>query len=251
MRVTRFDAQKPVQRGRLDTNTVARLDGIESFDALLTELDTLRAEHGPARIVCTLDDVNQCAYTSMHASEDERLWFDADENADPRLMDDARVASVAAALDDATLRVKWDALAGVRLPDAADVAGLVEINRDPGAVLDDVVLVQRVPVDRDDLVLAGIPNGYFTCDWDTFQNHAVVLRLAAHGYRHFGIGSALLGFDRETTPSADEARAVVADLVHLYGTPETTAWPDLAALLPSRRTLLLGYTEDFAEQVLS
>jgi hypothetical protein len=250
MRVTRLEPSEPVRRGRLDTNTVARLDQIESFSALLAELDGQRATHGPARIVCTLDDVNQCAYTSGHASEDERLWFDEGDDGG-RLVDDARVARIAAALDDPGLRVKWDALAGVRLPDAADVAGLVEINRDPGRVLDDVVLVQRVPVDRDDLVLAGIPNGYFTCDWDTFQNHAVVLRMAAHGYRHIGIGSALLGFDRETTLSADETRAVVADLVHLYGTPDVTAWADLAALLAGQRTLMLGYTEDFAEQVLS
>lgn len=89
------------------------------------------------------------------------------------------------------------------------------------------------------------PDGYFTADWTVFQNHAIVRRLAAHGYRHVGIGASLLGFDRAATPSEDEARAVVADLKHLYGAPG--AWAQLAALLPERPYLLLGYTEDFPD----
>ncbi|MFJ1758895.1 hypothetical protein ACIOD2_01180 [Amycolatopsis sp. NPDC088138] len=254
MRVTRYEPAEKVQRGRLDSNTVARLDEVATFTELLEILADLRIEHGPARILCTLDDVNQCAYTSGHASEDDRLWFDdgdpdEDDPAARRRADDARAAHVAAALDDRGSRVEWDDLPGERLGGEADVAALVAVNRNPDGLLDDVVLVQRVPVSRDDLAVAAIPNGYFTSDWNVFQNHAIIRRMAEHGYRHIGIGASLLGFDRAAAPSAEDANAVVADLKHLYGAPGAAGWTELATLLPRRGLLLLGYTENFPDMI--
>lgn len=66
MRVTRYEPSDEAGRGRLDTNTVARLDDVGTFAELLRVLAELRDEHSPARILCTLDDVGQCAYTSSH-----------------------------------------------------------------------------------------------------------------------------------------------------------------------------------------
>ena len=254
MRVTRYEPSEVVRRGRLNTNTVARLDDVATFAELLGVLGELRAEHGPARLLCTLDDVSQCAYTSGHAALDDRLWLDDgdpgdEDHAARRRADDARTAHIAAALDDPGPRVTWDELPGERLGGEADVAALVGVNRNPDAVLDDVVLVQRVPVSRDDLALAAIPNGYFTADWNVFQNHAIIRRMATHGYRPLGIGASLLGFDRAAAPSADEALAVVADLKHLYGAPGATGWAELTALLPRRPLLLLGYTENFPDLI--
>jgi hypothetical protein len=229
-----------------------RLDEVGTFAELLGVLGELRAEHSPARILCTLDDAGQCRYTSGHAAEDDRLWFDDAEDEDPaaqRRAADARAAHVAAALDDPGSRVAWEELPGERLGGEADVAALVEVNRNPDGFLDDVVLVQRVPVPRDDLAIAGIPNGYFTADWNVFQNHAIIRRLAAHGYRHVGIGASLLGFDRAATPSAAGTRAVIADLKHLFGGSAAAGWDQLAAVLPERRSLFLGYTENFAELI--
>ncbi|MFF4597508.1 hypothetical protein [Amycolatopsis sp. NPDC001319] len=250
MRVTRYDAAQEVRRGRVDTNTVARLDEVGGFAEVLDVLGQLRGEDATARVLCTLDDVDQCLYTSLHATEDERLWFDDGEDEDPavrRKVDDARAAHVAAALE--ASRVAWEELPGQRMGGEVDVAALVAVNRAPDGFLDDVVLVQRVPVARDDLAIAGIPNGYFTSDWSVFQNHAIVRRMAAHGYRHFGIGASLLGFDRAVAPSIEEATAVVADLTHLYGAPGVAAWDELAGLLPEQRLLLLGYTENFPDLV--
>ncbi|MEV4603438.1 hypothetical protein AB0K15_39400 [Amycolatopsis sp. NPDC049253] len=250
MRVTRYDAVQEVRRGRVDTNTVARLDEVGGFAEVLDALGRLRGEDPTARVLCTLDDVDQCLYTNLHATEDDRLWYDDGGDEDParrRKVDDARVEHVAAVLEDPASRVEWAELPGQRTGGEADVAALVAVNRAPDGFLDDVVLVQRVPVARDDLAIAGIPNGYFTSDWNVSQNHAIVRRMAAHGYRHFGIGASLLGFDRDAAPSPEEARAVVADLTHLYGAPGVTAWDELAGLLPGRRLLLLGYTENFPD----
>ncbi|UOX90706.1 hypothetical protein MUY14_08795 [Amycolatopsis sp. FBCC-B4732] len=252
MRVMRYEPSDDVGRARLNTNTVARLDDVGTFTELLGVLARIRAEHRPARILCTLDDVSQCAYTSGHATEDDRLWFDDGDidHDDPiarRRADDGRAARIAAALDDPGQQFPWQKLPGDRLGGEADVAALVEVNRNPDGFLDDVVLIQRVPVARDDLAIAGIPNGYFTSDWDVFQNHTIIRRMAAHGYRLLGIGASLLGFDRPAPPAADKAEAVVADLQHLYGAPSTESWAELAALLPQRQLLFLGYTENFPD----
>ncbi|MGK8486376.1 hypothetical protein [Nocardia asiatica] len=252
MRVTRFQIPGTIVRGRLDTNTVARLEGVESFSELVAVLDELRRAHDPARILCTLDDVDQCLYTSMHAAEDDRIRFedDGDDADDPvarHRIDNARTAHIAAALEDRAHHIPWNALGGTRIGGAREVAALVEVNRSPDRALDDVVLVQRVPVADDDLAIAGIPNGYFTGDWDVFQNHTVVRRMATHGYRHIGIGAALLAFDRPTAPTTHQARAVVADLVHLYGASDATGWPELATLISEQRLLVIGYTECFVD----
>lgn len=128
-------------------------------------------------------------------------------------------------------------------------------NRDPDGVLDTAVFVQRLPVARDDLALAGIPNGYFDGDLDVAANHAVIRRLQdAHGYRFAGIGADWLGFVRAAAPTPEQARAVVTDLRHVYsgGTPgdvPEAAWATLAEVITARPTLLVAYTEGFAERV--
>ncbi|MFE6857350.1 hypothetical protein [Nocardia sp. NPDC057668] len=252
MRMTTYDTLDPVTRARWDTNTVARFDEVDSLTDLVAAVDALRAAHAPARLLCTLDDVNQCMYTSMHAGLDERLTVDAgevDENdvAAAHHADNRRAARIAEVLDDVRSRVEWDALTAAPHGAELDVEALVEVNTRPDDMIDDVVLVQRVPVGRDDLALAGIPNGYFQGDRDTFENHAVVRRLARHGYRHFGTGAALLGFDRPVPPTPAEIPPLITDLIHLFGAPDSPHWQVLAELLSNRRTLLIGYTEDFSE----
>ena len=135
-----------------------------------------------------------------------------------------------------------------------DIDSLVSVNADPDALLDEVVYIQRLPVPADDLMIAGQPNGYFSCDWDTFQNHAVIRHLAAQwSYRFFGMGAAWMGFVRQAPLSSDEAPRLVDELRALYGSGQGSevlqhpAWQTLVQLLQTRRTLLLGYTENMGE----
>ncbi|MFD3703201.1 hypothetical protein ACFWUP_08660 [Nocardia sp. NPDC058658] len=101
MQITLFESGEPVGRNRLDSNSVARLDEAGGFTDRFDALEALSATYPGAELLCTLDDLDQCAYTSMHATG--------------RLEDDHNLA-----------------------------------------------------VDRDDLAIAGIPNGYFTVDWNIF-----------------------------------------------------------------------------------
>jgi len=120
----------------------------------------------------------------------------------------------------------------------------------PDLIVDEAVCVQQVPVDRDDLLIAALPNGYFSADWDIFQNHALIRHLQErYDYRLFGLGASWLGFQRDSAPSPAEANALVADLQRVYAAGTHDIWSQLAATLATRTTLLLGYTEDFSEQL--
>ena len=251
---------KPVFK-TVNTFSHLRLSEVTSLAEVLACLDDLHRRKPAERFLCTLDDLGQCCYTSMHASEDARLQpddtdvdVDFDDPASLHAHEARQLAHVQAQLDAPALRVDWRDLADARQSSQEDVDALVAMNRDPDRVLahDDVVYVQRVPVLRNDLLIAGLPNGYFSADWNVFQNHALVRHLeAAHGYRFFGIGASWLGFVRTQAPDADAARRLVEDLALVYRSDDaaaaSAAWNDLASLLAGCRTLLLGYTENFSE----
>ena len=154
-------------------------------------------------------------------------------------------------LNDPESMVEWDELSGTLVTVESDIDALVELNCNPGLLLGDVHVVQNVPVDGDSSLLAGIPNGYFEGDWTPFQNLAVTRRLVErHGYVPMGIGASTLGFVSTVDyPEQRDISALIEDLQHLYGHPESSAWQELAQILGASSTLILGYSEDFAELV--
>lgn len=260
MQIATADFRENPASRRIDTFSHLRLSEVATLAEVLACLDDLRRREPTQRFLCTLDDLGQCCYTSMHACEDARLDpDDAEMNVDDddpvalHAHEARHLAHVQAQLDVPALRQDWRALAEAQMSSQADVEALVAMNRDPDQVLahDDVVYVQRVPVPRDDLLIAGLPNGYFTSDWDVFQNHSLLCHLdSVHGYRFVGIGASWLGFVRTQAPDAAAARRLVDDLALIYPSDDEAAaadaWDALASLLTERATLLLGYTENFA-----
>jgi hypothetical protein len=66
----------------------------------------------------------------------------------------------------------------------------------------------------------------------------------------WGIGASTLGFvNTFDHPGQRDIPALIADLQHLYGHPELSAWQELAQILGASSTLILGYADDFAELV--
>lgn len=160
------------------------------------------------------------------------------------------LAHVIAQLEHSSHRLEWSALAGTLLCNDADIEALVTANATPDLIVDEVVCVQQVPVDRDDLLIAALPNGYFSADWNIFQNHALIRHLQKHyDYHLFGLGASWLGFQRDSAPLPAEASALVADLQHVFAAGSDDTWSQLATTLSTRTTLLLGYTEDFSKQL--
>ncbi len=254
MKINSISLDKAVSDGPIDAFSHLLLGDSPSLAEVLEYLASLRTADPRYRYLCTLDDAGQCRYTSMHASDDARIALYEDE--DPATPEDAlaarerSLAHVIAQLEHSSHRLEWSALAGTLMCNDADIKALVAANATPDLIVDDVVCVQQVPVDRDDLLIAALPNGYFSADWDSFQNHALIRHLQErYDYRLFGLGASWLGFQRDRAPSPAEANALVVDLQRVYAAGTDDTWSQLATTLATRTTLLLGYTEGFSEQL--
>lgn len=259
MKTGRFDGEQAEYRQGNFGFAHEWLQEFKTLDEVLERLDALRAADPAHRYLCTLDDVSQCSYTSGHASQDERLYLDSPDDMDwedPAQEQALTLASLqhrVAQLQRPELVQDWAQVCGTLLLAAEDVDALLLANGSPEVLLDEVVYVQRLPVPDDELMIAGQPNGYFSADWDSFQNHAVIRHLAAqYGYRFFGMGAAWMGFVRASLPNAVLIDRLIEDLRMLYGqgqdeVREHAGWAQLASVLLSRRTLMLGYAEGLAE----
>ena len=237
------------------------LEDFSGLDEILVHLNHLAATNPDHRYLCTLDDVSQCSYTCGHAGQDDRLYLDSPDDMDwddpeqERAWEQASLQHRLAQLNKPEVAQSWEQVCGSLCTMADDVLALLQANRAPDLLLDDVVYVQRIPVSSDDLKIAAQPNGYFSADWDTFQNHAIIRHLATqYGYRFFGMGASWMGFVHPEPPNADQAARLVADLQQLYGRGRSevlahAGWAELQQLLQGQRLLMLGYVENMAESL--
>ena len=234
------------------------IEEVGSLTALLAHVEALRAADPAHRYLCTLDDIQQGSYTSGHASQDDRLYLaspldmDWDDPAQEAAWDIQALQHRARQLRQAPQR--WAEVCGSLAVSASDIDALLAANRAPDLLLDDVVYIQRLPLAEGDPLMAGQPNGYFSADWDSFQNHAIHQHLAEqHGYQLLAMGAAWMALARVQPPGAAQAQALVADLRALYAQGNEAllahaGWQALPALLQMQRTLVLGYTEDMADR---
>lgn len=241
-------------RRGLDSFSVALITEAASFGVLIDAFRSVEAGHGEnVRCFLTLDDVGQCLYTSGHARNRTGLsegveYPDDDSPAAGADYDTALFRAAAAMLGETSRTRSWDAVCGSLAVDPADLNALVELNRSPELVLDEVHVVQCLPSTHDGDLLANLPNGYFESDWDPFACHTIIGRLCTrHGFRLLGIGASTLGFIRTSPLDPTGLEALMADLRSLYGHPDASAWRDLNSTLAGSLHLLLGYTEDFAD----
>lgn len=238
-------------RELITTFVRAGFTGVTGADDLLALARAERLRHPEVRILLTLDDLAQCHYTSMHALEDDLLYveepdgIDIDDPEQVHAWEGAQLRHLAAQLRRPDLHPAWAELED-RDAGPAGVRALIAANADVTTILDDQVQALHLPVERDDEVIAGLPNGYFGEDWDVFANHTVSTHLAQRfGYRHLGIGASWLAFERDGGLSAEQAADLAAELTPVYG--DHPGWAEFAETMTGRELLLLGYTGNFAD----
>lgn len=90
MKITSIPLDKAVVDGPIDAFSHALLGDSPTLDEVLEYLASRHAADPRYRYLCTLDDVGQCRYTSMHASDDARIALYEDE--DPETPEDALAA---------------------------------------------------------------------------------------------------------------------------------------------------------------
>ena len=236
------------------------IEEVGSLAALLAHVEALRAGDLAHRYMCTLDDIQQGSYTSGHASQDDRLYLasppdmDWDDPAQEAAWDLQALQHRARQLREAQGPQRWAEACGSLALSGSDIDALLAANRSPDLLLDDVVYIQRLPLAIDDPLIAGQPNGYFSADWDSFQNHAIHQRLAQqHGYQLYAMGAAWMALARPQPPDAAQAQALVEDLRALYASGDEAllahpGWQALPAVLQTQRILVMGYTDDMADR---
>lgn len=239
-------------------------ENIPDFATLRALHAKLQAAQPGTRVLASLDDPHQAAYTSHHATDTHDL--DRTEGHDlsalgPECFEDGdhcgylttpaefpiRLANLRAlseplSLADARGVLFWQGGAMDR-PSTPDA-----VVRDPDAALGiervREVHFQFVPVTAAADALAAFPNGYFSSDLDPLQNHALARHLEAeHGLALMGVGASYLGFVRPCPLSAAEAAVLADDLVSLHAEAPDDAAALLAAALVGKDWLLLRYSE--------
>lgn len=239
-------------------------ENVPDFAALLALRTRLAKAHPNLRVLTTLDDPDQAAYTSGHGimkhglddTEGHELsalgpeCFDDGEHCGflttpaefPIRLANLKAHAAGTSFDDACGMLYWEGGAedGPIFPDT--------VMFEPDAALwrgnKNEAFVQFVPVDAASDALAAFPNGYFTCDLTPLQNYAVARHLEEyHGMALFGVGASYLGFVRDAVLAADEAGALAADLVKLYQEAPEDAASRLADALTGKDWLLLRYSE--------
>ncbi|WP_343449474.1 hypothetical protein [Micromonospora oryzae] len=95
MKVRLVDHAAPGPYRPVDSLSYARLSEIGSLDEVLAFVGGLHAADPGVRFLCTLDDLNQCCYTSVHAAEDDRIHtpYGQIDFDDPRAVHAHRLAS--------------------------------------------------------------------------------------------------------------------------------------------------------------
>lgn len=250
--ITGFDDEPPqLFTALLCDGFVVR--NVPDFAAWIALLRTFQRDHPDVRVLGTLDNVDQSAYTSGHAIEKHELdriegLAEPDEDRGYLLRRDQFPIRHANLLTRA-YGVTFASLAGL-LPwsTPGDANDPITINADPEAALgwrhEKQFLAQLVPVATAAETVAAWPNGYFVSDLTPMQN----LALAQHLETEFGLklcamGAGRLAFVSDTPLDAGTAAQAAADIVSLYADAPSDAADRLAAWLGTHDTLLVRYTE--------
>jgi hypothetical protein len=236
--------------------------GVTSLPGLVAILRDLQAQSPACRILATLDDPRQAAYTSGHTIGSHNL--DRIDRHDlsalpPEAFENGahvgylstpaefpiRLANLLEQVKSTSLKESCGLLAWAQ---ADSDNGLITANTDPDAamslVTDGLSFIQRVPVARAADALAAFPNGYFTCDLNPMQTHALACYLEeAHGLSLFGVGASWLGFWRDTPIDAPQAQALAKALTRFYAETPTEAAAAFATMMTGRDVLIVRYTE--------
>lgn len=226
---------------------------VPDFTAWIALLRTLQRDYPDVRVLGSLDDVHQSAYTSGHAIETHDLdriegLAEPDEDRGYLLRRDQFPIRHVNLLTRAR-GVAFASLAGL-LPwsTPGDANDPITINADPEAALgwrhEKLFLAQLVPVTTAAETVAAWPNGYFVSDLTPMQNLALAQHLETEfGLKLCAIGAGRLAFVSDTPLDAAAAAEAAADIVSLYADAPSDAADRLAAWLAAHDTLLIRYTE--------
>lgn len=167
----------------------------ENISALLSFYEELKRNYLGQAILFSLDDFDQASYTSLHATitHDEFVFEDTDhEN-----FEFLQANKIKKALNHADYPI--DRLFNKLFYSTDDIQKLTEINDDPIQFLDHEINAMHFESFDEVDKMAFLPNGYFSCDLNIYENYLFIKKMNEYGWEFFGFGASLLGFIKRDT----------------------------------------------------
>ncbi len=229
---------------------------IQTWEELLNSYLALKEELQPKKVFLVLENNHQAEYTSMHAVQDDRLYFDIHEYLhnidvnDPKWEQTYQNVCIPKQLQHYIQQLNhidnqhsFDGLTEkMQCYDEDDLQVILSFNRDPLTVMDKDITVKIANVETDSLKLAMMPNGYFSCDFNPFENFAIIQRMQQYGFEFMGLGAALIGLIKRADFQDEKIEDLMRDLALIY--PLTASHQtELKVLVLKNNYLILPYSE--------
>lgn len=238
-------------------NHYADIVEIQSWAELLECYRSLKQEVYPKKVFLVLDDRAQAEYTSMHAQLGEQLYFDDRQyfegiedigSRDSLLIESNIVTPLlfqhhVQQLSHLDHQRSFESLAGkMQHYDESDLEALVYFNQHLLISTHTEIMVKVAVVETEALKLAIMPNGYFSCDFDPFENYALIQKMQYYGFEFIGLGAALLGWIKTADFKAEKVEDLIQDLALIYPL-DASHQQQLKALILKHDYLILPYSE--------
>ncbi|NNP67692.1 hypothetical protein [Acinetobacter sp. Ac_5812] len=237
-------------------NHYADIVKIQSWAELLECYLALKQDVYPKKVFLVLDDAAQAKYTSMHAVEDDRLYVDFSDDLNgievgepsweqsyQNVCVPKQLQHYLQQLNDPVQQQRFESLAEkMQHYDENDLEALLYFNQHLLISLDSVIEVKVADITTEALKLAMLPNGYFSCDFDPFENYALIQKIQHYGFEFIGLGAALLGWIKTVEFKADKIDDLVQDLALIYPLGSIHQ-QQLKALILKNDYLILPYSE--------
>lgn len=234
----------------------ANIVEIQAWNELVECYLSIKQQVSPKKVFLVLDYAPQAEYTSMHAVEDERLYLDIYQYLDHIDVNDPKYEQIyqniclpkelhhyIRQLSGVENQQTFESLVGkMQHYDREDLQTLLYLNQNPLAAMDKEIIVKVAEVETESLKLAMMPNGYFSCDFDPFENFAIIQRMQQYGFEFIGLGAVLLGWIKTSAFKDENIHDLIKDLTLLYHLDLVTQ-DQIKALILKNDYLILSYSE--------
>ncbi|NIE97402.1 hypothetical protein F3J02_13095 [Acinetobacter sp. Tr-809] len=238
-------------------NHYADIVEIQSWAELLESYLALKQDVKPKKVFLVLDDRSQAEYTSMHAQLGDQLYFDDSQYfagiedigsresqlIESNIVTPLRLQHYVQQLSHLDHQRSFASLAEkMQHYDQSDLEALIYFNQNLLISSNTEIMVKVAAVETEALKLAMLPNGYFSCDFDPFENFAIIQQIQHYGFEFIGLGASLLGWIKTPDFKADKIEDLIQDLALIYPL-DSIHQEKMKALILENNYLILPYSE--------
>ncbi len=227
----------------------ATVHEVKSWQALLDLYFQLKRQNSVKKVLFLLEDIGQCEYTSMHASMEDRLYFDTTELVKDDLdssWDNVKPFEfqyhIQQLLKPEHL-IEINRLYNKFNYSEQDLSLLIKINKYPEQILDEIIQVKLVDTTNETYKFAAQLNGYFAGDLNPFETFSLIQHLDQNfGLEYIGLGASLLFFIKTTRFNESKIDELLNELKKIYQSSQI-GYIQLKQHLLAHQYLILPYVE--------